>query len=183
MWYDVCFVLSIVLLGGGVAVLIDRLAHDRHPMLGRATLGVLVALVTGLGIHESFAESPIGYPSRMQWHQMRVGGDVPYIEQTDVAAALSALDSLAADQKLRRVQFYPFADALLFRSQMGERWLPVQPVFTESTADVVVVHISRYLPAAWDERTRRMIGLVGSGTWMSERDSTESWRIGVIRPR
>ena len=182
MWYDVYFVLSIILLAGGVVLMVDRLTHDNHRTLGRTAVVALAALFVAFGLGESFAESPFGYPSHMRWHQMRMGDvGVPYIEQADITRVVSALDSLATDPALQRVQFYPLPDALLFRSKIGKRWSPVQPVFTESTADVVVVHISRYFPAAWDESTRHFIDLVGSGVWMSERDSTESWRIGVIR--
>lgn len=181
MWYDVFFVLSIVLLAGNLVLLVDRLAYDHHKTLARITAGALAALFVAFGLSESFAESPLGYPARMRWHEMRIGdSDVQYIKHADVTGVVSVLDSLATDPQLKRVQFYPHADALLFRSQTGARWSFVQPVFTEPTTDVVVVHVSRYLPASWDEMTRRFNDLAGSGVWASERDVTESWRIGVI---
>jgi len=184
MWYDVYFVLSIILLAGSLMVMVEGFMRAHHRAHGwAAALGVSVLFVT-FGLHESFVESPFGYPSRMRWHEMRMeDGGVPYLKQADISSVRSVLDSLATDPDLKRVQYHPFADALLFRPHMGQRWLPVQPVFTESTADVMVVHLSRYFPASWDGLTRRNLEQIDSVVWRSERDSTESWLIGIARER
>jgi hypothetical protein len=117
-------------------------------------------------------ENPRGYPHRMTFDGMRMPAKVAYIDDGDEAAVRRFLRSLDSAGSRVRVQFLPWADALLFRDQESENVRFVQPTFHDAKADVHIVHLSRTMPKRLVHTIRLRIHF-GSEI----REKLESWPV------
>lgn|GEM_PF-6645099 len=181
MWYDVYFVVSMMLLAGGIILIVERYTENVSGVWRHIPFFAVALFFLVFARREDFVEGPQGYPARMAWHEMKMSDGAPYMTPEDIKSVTTALDSVARDNRLRTIQFYPFADALVFWPEISERWLVVQPLFVERQADVIVLHSSRYLPASWNRRPEALRNRFTMGGWRAGRDSTETWCIGVAR--
>jgi hypothetical protein len=191
MWYDLYKMTGfMVMLTGGTALLVHagRAAAARwprrQPFLAAAAAAVAVAYLAGLGhltYRHGFITGPRNYPQKLSWGWGMTMPDpeVPYITEADKQSVAALAMAVAGDHPAPLVEFPATGDSFLFVSALPPPARPLLRIRTEVDSQVVVFHLSRYIPDWVQKSIRRQMDERGidPGDPDLVRDGTEKWYV------
>jgi len=160
MWYDIYKMTGfMVMLTGGPAVLVHigtRLKQRRmgHPAgfagsgAGRSIALLYLLAMGALCYRHGFIVGPRHYPQKLSWGWGMVMPDphVPYITEADKRAVVALAMRAAGGHPAPIIEFPSTGDSLLFMDSLPNNALPFIRRRTGVESQVVVYHLSRYMP-------------------------------------
>ena len=195
MWYDVYKVSGFMAMWtAGIAILVqagrdagrfqDKPAWLRP--LPKAAIGGSIAYFLAMGhlhYYNGFASGPRNYPQKLSWGWGMTIADpaVPYITDDDRRMVADLAMACAGHHPNPIIEFPATGDSFLFIGALPPHARPLLRIGASQEAQVVVFHLSRYIPS-WVQNVilpqMEAYG-INPSTPDYERDQTEKW---FVRP-
>jgi len=180
MWYEIFTAIAFVIAAAAATELFLSYLPDNRVWLITAQLAAFLFIVL-LGWSQDLLNRPSNYlHARLVWGcDLKTSGPGAYIRPPERSIVLDAIARVVTSTTGRRVAFYPEGDALLFRPDRAESFVPFQATFTNVQPDVAVFHFSKFLIPCWDEATRSTMkrwGIAPSDIVLS-RDVANVWYV------
>lgn len=148
MWYSiyvaVAALILLVVIMGLASDAIDQI--NARTILQRGMTGVVLLTLLLWAYSRGFIPSPKRYPDAMSWNGMTMDADGEYLTTEERMNLVQRLNTLATLRPGTRVAFDPEGDALAVWSKNDCSFVPYYPKFTTTEPDVVVVHVTTFLP-------------------------------------
>lgn len=183
MWYHIYVAIAALIL----LVLITGLTHDAisRTRVSAVTrwigLGAVLLSLLFVAYDRGFVPSPKRYPDNLRWLGMTMDPKGEYISNDERRMLVDRLNAIAADQPSARVAFNPEGDALAVWNK-DCIFTPYYPMFTTTEPDIVVLHISSFLPNWWRGHTEetRLRWKVDEGDLAFTSDDGDQWYIKQV---
>jgi len=180
MWYEIFSAIAFVIAAAAAAEELLSYLPDNRVCLITAQLVAFLCVVL-LGWSQDLLNRPSNYlRASLVWGcDFKTSGPGAYIRPRERSIVLDAIGNVVSSTTGRRVAFYPEGDALLFRPDRAESFVPFHPTFTNVKPDVAVFHFSKFLIPCWDEATRSTMkrwGIAPSDIVLS-RDAANVWYV------
>ncbi len=144
-------------------------------------MGAFCLLLLGSNLYAGRIENPFEYARGIEWCNMSLNKESPFITAGDRKFFADYLQKLASkDGKPITVRFEPEAEALFYAHLRGKPLQFSQPVFCYSEPDVRILHIT-YSRPDWNfftlkyELGRADIDTTNTQNLVYERNNTEKW--------
>jgi len=180
--YDSLFflALSLVIMMIGREIII-RYRLTNHRQGENFLMGLFCLSVLMVNIYTGRIENPFRYARGIEWCNMSLNKESPFITSGDRKFFADYLQSLSStDGKPLSVRFEPEAESLFYAHLKGERLQFSQPVFCYSEPDVRILHIT-YSQPDWNfftlkyELKQANIDTTSYNGLVYERNGTEKW--------
>jgi hypothetical protein len=152
MWYRVFWVLAAlivtILFVESAATAAARGIRSPNPWVARGAVGLALVAAVAWFVARGYLETPIGYPLRMTFFELKTPENTTYWTAKDKAYVQEVIERESERRKIA-VQFFPRAEALFHLTLRSERIRFVDPLFCDEKADLYIFHESRYLPPRW----------------------------------
>lgn len=182
MWYSIYNVLSYLVLS------IVLLQITRHIIINTTKSKVKAYLCIALtAIYLIFWHCKVGrienlnnYPFEMNWSEMAIQQEIPYIKDSDIEKIREFLNTYNSRNEPIYIQFFPGSDSLFFHDIEGDVFRLSQPLFFGRQPDILIVHMSKYMPEWWLNITQKEISRTGVDSIeemniLFQRDDSERW--------
>lgn len=115
---------------------------------------------------------------------MGMARGIEYVTAEDLDLVSRRVLDMAGTNTGCRVMFGSDGDGLLFLSRLQGRVMIYMPAMTQTPPDIVVIHLSRYLPSWWLSfflEPRMRLYEIGEEDVVLRRDGTEAWYVKDVR--
>ena len=196
MWYEVYKLTGLMTLLAGWPIVLwqtGRWLGARWPgrPLGRAGAAIggvaaaacLLALMD-MNFRHGFLVGPRNYPQKLSWGVVMADPGVPYVTADDKRIVADLALRAAGDHPAPVVEFPATGDSFLFIDALPPPAMPRFAVLTEARSQVIVFHLSRYLPPMLTQRVRGQLARwnIDEAQPDYERDGTEKWYVRPVPP-
>ena len=192
MWYDVYKMTGfMVMWTGGVACILlfgdwgsARLQGRKVALVAAKSIATAIALLYllllgNLNYRHGFIPGPVNYPQKLGWGWGMIMADpaVPYITPEDKQIVSNLALGIAGEHPNPLIEFPATGDSFLFIDSLPDHARPMMRIRTKVPSQVVVYHLSRYIPG-WVQ-----VGIIEQMKSMGidpnhpdhVRDQTEKW--------
>lgn len=196
MWYEVYKLTGLMTLLAGWPIVLwqsGRWLGARWPgrPLGRAWAGIgwaaaavcLLALVE-MNFRHGFLVGPRNYPQKLSWGVVMADPGVTYVTAEDKRIVAELALKAAGDHAAPVIEFPGTGDSFLFVDALPPPAMPRLAILAETRGQVVVFHLSRYLPPMLARHVRSQLARenIDEAQPDYERDGTEKWYVRPVVP-
>jgi len=196
MWYEIYKMTGFMAFLAGWPLVLQALGvrlGERWPgrLAGRVCAGIgwaaaAVCLLALLDMHfrHGFLVGPRNYPRKLSWGVVMADPGVPYVTAEDKRIVAELALKAAGDHPAPVVEFPATGDSFLFIDALPPPARPRLAILTDARSQVVVFHLSRYLPPMLAQHVRSQFARRGIDEAHPdyERDGTEKWYVRPVAP-
>jgi hypothetical protein len=187
MWYHLYVAVAALLLLVVIIGMSDEVIKQSKlvAIMQRGMLGLVVLLLLFWAHNRGFVLSPRKYPEKIGWMGMQMDPHNTYLTPSEQTRLVSHLNTLSEGHETTRIAFDPEGDALAVWSHKGCAFVPYYPLFTAVEPDVVVVHMTTFLPKWWKDHTQRTLTRWGIAEkdLLFVSDDGDRWYVKQVRRR